>query len=288
MTPTTTPTAENTPAAPAPERVQLDQIMHLPADERKPMLEIVQARQRFAYWNGIATVLVRSGQFDDLKGMNHEQAVATAMCKIVLGHEWGLSPADAVRYVYFVNGKPAVENEIIANRLQAAGYDWDVEWMEVAEPYKGQTVQRCIGCRLWLKKWNAEERRYLPVLDRNKQEVSVAYTEADAARARYYDKGTKKPLLEKATYQENPRDMYYWKTIARVKKFHAPHVLGGVVSRDEALELLPTSGPMMPDMLPPGLEPPDEPAPELPPRKPFLEERILNQLEKETEPTPSS
>jgi hypothetical protein len=53
-------------------------------------------------------------------------------------------------------------------------------------------------------------------------------------------------------YQSWARDMYYWKTISRVKKYHAPHVLRGVLVREEAqLETMPV------ESLPPAQIPPD-------------------------------
>ena len=50
--------------------------------------------------------------------------------------------------------------------------------------------------------------------------------------------------------------MYYWKTISRVKKYHAPHVLRGGMMREEALEVIPVDAVPPPEMPPQELPPP--------------------------------
>lgn len=274
MTPTTTeaPTTALTPAPPAAPpapkessapRITVEQLALIPDPEKRStwisaLAELEIARQHYSHDLAQAKQFVVSGKFDDLKGITVEEAVGTAMVKIQLGRSWGFNTADAMRYIYFVNGKPSIENEIVAAKLQQAGYDWDIEWQEETVEHKGKPWQKCTGCTLWLKKWNPEQRQYTALLNRQGKEISVSFTEADADHAMVYqfDKEAKRsvqiPLSQKAMFQSWARDMYYWKAIARVKKYHAPHVLRGVLVREEAqLETVPV------ETLPPAQIPPE-------------------------------
>jgi hypothetical protein len=246
-------------------RVTVEQLALLPDSDQRTnwinaLVEAEIARQNYAYDRALAREFAISGQFDDIKGSTMEQAVATAVIKIQLGRNWGFNAADSIRYIYFTNGRAAVETEIIAAKLQQAGYDWDVEWLEETTQHKGKPWQRCIGCRLWLKKWSKDRQRYEPMLDRNSEPISVAFTEADADHAMIWEKGKTIPLSEKWNFKSWGRDMYYWRTVSRVKKYHAPHVLRGAALREEALEMMPADVP--PPQLPRELQLPDAPLPD--------------------------
>jgi hypothetical protein len=273
--PTPAPGGENKPAiippavAPPSERnprVTADMLVSLAPSERRDnwiaqLVEVEVARQTYSQDKALARDFAMSGQFDDLKGVTAEQAIATAMVKIQLGRAWGFNAADSMRYIYFTNGRPATENEIIATKLQQGGFNWDIEWLEETVPHKSKPWKRCIGCTLWIKKWNADARRYDPLLDRNQQPVSVSFTEGDADHAMIWEKGKQVPLSEKWNFKSWGRDMYFWRTIGRVKKYYAPHVMRGMLSREEALEMIPVEN-MPPEMLPKELQPPmPEPQP---------------------------
>jgi hypothetical protein len=234
------------------------------------------ARQNYSYDQAIARQYAISGYFEDIKGSTAEQSVAQAMVKIQLGRAWGFNSADAIRYIYFTNGRPAIENELIAAKLQQAGYEWDVEWIEETVQHKGKPWQKCVGCRLWLKKWNGAEKAYLPLVDRKGDQISVAFTEADADHAQIWEKGKQIPLSQKWNFQSWGRDMYYWRTISRVKKYHAPHVLRGAISREEAIEMVPASN-LAPDELPRELPAaaPGEAQPEA--HRASLREKVMSQ-----------
>ena len=239
-------------------RVSVDQLMSFPDAEKKAqwisaLVEAEVARQTYAQDRAVARDFAISGQFEDLKAATAEQAIATAMVKIQLGRAWGFNAADAMRYLYFSNGKPAVENEIVAAKLQQAGYQWDVEWLEDEVQHKGKPWRKCIGCTLWLKRWNGT--LYTPLLDRNGKPVSVSFSEGDADHAMIWEKGKQIPLSQKWNFVSWARDMYYWRAIARVKKYHAPHVLRGAVSKEEELDIIPAGSP--PDMLPLELQAPE-------------------------------
>lgn len=272
--------------AEARTRVTVDQLALLPDNERRTLwinslVEAEVARQNYAQDRALAREFAICGQFDDIKGATMEQAVATAMVKIQLGRAWGFNAADSIRYIYFTNGKPAVENEIVASKLQQAGYDWDVEFLEETVQHKGKPWQKCVGCRLWLKRMNAQK-RYEPMLDRAGQPISVSFTEGDADHAMIHEKGQKIPLSQKWNFVSWARDMYYWRTIGRVKKYHAPHVLRGAMLREEALEVLPED--MAPPQFAAELQPPAAPpavdvtAP-AEPKRPKLRDRVMGQKE---------
>jgi hypothetical protein len=230
------PAAAVATTEPRPNRITIEHLLSVPDSAKREawisaLVEVELARQTYTHDRALAREFAVCGLFSDIKGSTLEQAVATAMVKIQLGRAWGFNQADSIRYIYFVNGRPTVENEIIGAKLQAAGYDWDTEWHEEEVEHKGRKHQKCVGCTLWLKKWNQASQRYEPVVDRNGKPVSVSFTEYHAQQA---------GLLDKAgPWKQYTQDMYYWRCIGRVKKYHAPHVMRGAISRDEAAEAIP-------------------------------------------------
>jgi len=272
----TQPTAPQQAAPGESRRITVDQLAILPDNERRTMwinslVDAEVARQNYAQDRALARDFAICGKFDDLKDQSTEQAVATAMVKIQLGRAWGFNAADSMKNIYFVNGRPALEQDIVASKLQAAGISWDVDFAyeDVPATKTGRAWRKCVGCTLWLKQWSAAEQRYQPMKDRGGEQVSVSFSLADAENAKYYEKGQTKNLSEKFNYQSYPADMYYWRCISRVRKYYAPGVLRGSWLREEALEMMPTDLP--PDQLPRELQPPDEPQPEAK----SLAERVL-------------
>ncbi len=253
MTPTTTELQPIPGQTEMRQRVTVEQLSMLPDSERRSnwinsLVDAEIARQNYAQDRALAREFAVSGQFDDIKGTTMEQSVATAMVKIQLGRAWGFNAADSIRYIYFSNGRPAIENEIVAAKLQQAGFSWDVEWVEETATHKGKPWQKCVGCRLWLKQ--VVNGVLEPMKDRNGEPISVAFTEADSDHAMIWEKGKQIPLSEKWNFKAWARDMYYWRCIGRVKKYHAPHVLRGGVTREEAFEVLPAEMTERPEMVP--------------------------------------
>lgn len=233
---------------------QLAQLGPMASDDRRvawvnALVDADVARQSYATDVALAKQFALCGQFDDIKGSSQEQEIATAMVKIQLGRAWGFNAADAMQHVFFTNGRPGTQNEIVAAKLKQAGYDWDIEWLENTEQHKGRPWKRCVGCTLWPKQWSAREQCYKPLLDRDGNEISVSFTEADADHAMIWEKGKQIPLSEKWNFKSWGRDMYYWRAISRFKKYHAPHVLRGAVLREEALEMIPADA-APPEQLP--------------------------------------
>jgi hypothetical protein len=215
-------------------RITAEHLMALPDSDRRSnwiqaLVDAEVARQCYAQDRALARDFAICGKFDDIKGSSPDQAIATAMVKIQLGRSWGFTPADSMRFVYFVNGRPSVENEIVATKLQEAGISWDIEWMHRDEQFKGKPWQRVVGCRLWLKRLAPGTSRYDPMVDRVGQPISVAFTEGDAELAK---------LAQKAgPWQTFPGDMYFWRCISRVKKYYAPGVLRGATAMEDAMDL---------------------------------------------------
>lgn len=184
----------------------------------------------------LAKVFALSGAFSDIKGVSPQAAVATAMAKIQLGRSWGIVAADAMQFIYFNNGRPAVQNELIASKLQDAGWTWDLEWQR--DGTWGKQEGTVTGCRLWAKYGGK------PVLDRDDKPASIQFTKADAEKALIWEKGKQIKLIEKWNYQSWPEDMYYSKCIARLKRRYAPNILRGAVSQEEAEDYGDNSAPV--------------------------------------------
>jgi hypothetical protein len=189
----------------------------------------------------LAKVFAASGVFADITGVTQEQAIATAMAKIQIGRSWGITPGDSMQFIFFTNGKPSVQNELVASKMRAAGFDWDIDWKKEAG--------RCVGCTLWLKRKDASG-AYLPILDREGNEVSVAFSKTEADAAMIWEKGKQIPLSDKWNFKSWPQDMYFWRCIARAKRWYATDVLRGAATVDEAEETAPGEG--LHRMTPPG------------------------------------
>lgn len=240
----------------------------------KQLVDAERERQQFRQDWQLAYQFAMSGLFQDLKGTNERQAIAAAITKVQLGRKWGLAPADAMRYVYFTNGKPNVENEIVASKMRDAGYDWDAEFEEQIDEHKGKPYKRCIGCTLYLKVWSEKDKAYVPVMDRKGQQVSCSFTEADADQAMIWEGGKQIPLSSKWNFKSWPRDMYFWRTISRIRKFHAPHVLRGAVAQAEVWDV-PLEQELSAEPPAAGSAPPEPPEP--PPAKRSLKKLLQEQ-----------
>lgn len=187
----------------------------------------------------VARSFARSGFFGDITGATQEQAVAQAMTKIQLGRSWNMDPASAMKHLYFVNGKPAVENEYLASKMRDAGIDWDIEWMRDAAGV-------CTGCILWPRRLQVGPMGgapvWSPIMEReNGKQIpaSVSFSKEDADRVKVKEGGTWISLSEKSTYKAYFQDMAYWKAIARLRRRYCTNVLSGIMSKDEAEEISP-------------------------------------------------
>lgn len=194
-------------------------LLDLIVDEttKRDLVNMEVENKRFEMNGRIANVMANAGYFyaggDDSK---NKMTLDQAMAKIEIGRAWGLSAADSIRFVYVVNGKPTLENEICAARMMDAGWSWEVEWI-------GEQGPKCKGVKLWVSY------RGQAVLDRKGNPVFVEFNEAMAQTAGLLDKSG--PWK---TYRSN---MYFWRTIANMRRIHCPNVLSGAMTRDEALDI---------------------------------------------------
>ncbi len=199
--------------------IDTDTLLDLIVDEqtKKDLIGMEVENKRFEINSRIASTMASAGYFyaggeDEKKKMTREQALA----KIEIGRAWGLSPADSIRFVYVVNGKPSLENEIYASRMMDAGWSWDVEWI-------GEQGPACKGVKLWVKFVGK------PYVDRLGNQICIEFTEAMAKVA---------GVLGKSGPRQNYRwNMYFWKAIANLRRFYCPNVLTGALMHQEALEL---------------------------------------------------
>jgi hypothetical protein len=253
----------------------------LPAEDRERhaslFLEKELERQTFEQDQRTARILALSGEFNDLRDKSPEQAFATMVAKIGFGRSVGLDAYDSARYVYFTNGRPSVENDVVASKLMEAGYAWDEDWDYVEEQHKGKPWKRYTGCTLWLKKLDPRTREYVVVRDRKGNPVSESFTEADADHAMIWEKGKQIALSEKFNYKSWPREMYYFRAIGRIRKFHVPHVLRGAAVRAEAFDATPLDVPQT-EIAAPAAEPVTEREAEAPPTgKRTLRDLVMEQ-----------
>lgn len=191
----------------------------------------------------LAKVFAISGVFKDITGVTQQAAIATAMAKIQLGRSWNINEADAMQFIYFTNGRPAVMGELFAAKLRDAGYDWDVDFFYEE---KGGKRGKCIGCEIWPKRFDNQAATYKPMLDRKGNPVSVSFTKEDADAAMIWEKGKQMPLSQKWNFQSWPEDMYFWRALSRLRRRYATNVLSGVLLREEAEELAPPERPALP------------------------------------------
>jgi len=304
MTPTdTTPQPQASEQLPAPmppqlpataqqaaPRITIDQLAALPESDHKKawidaLMQAETARINYAQDKQYALDFFNSGQFDDLKKLSPQQAMSLAIVKMTAGREAGFGRYDSVRSIVAINGRLSFENELVAVKLNQNNIYWDFESHDEDAQYKNKPWKKCVGVTLWLKQWDRNQQKYVPMLDRKGQQISVSFGEGEAANAKIWENGKQIPLLDKWNYQSWARDMFYWRCVSRVRRYHAPHVLRGGVLREEAYDVVPVES-TPPELLPADLQPAlkpevmvDQPAETTaappPPRK--LRDRILGQ-----------
>jgi hypothetical protein len=187
----------------------------------------------------LAKVFALSGVFSDIQGTTEQQAISTAMAKIQLGRSWNINPSDAMQFVYFTNGRPAVMNELFAAKMRDGGFDWDTDFEYEQTTVDNRKRKRCIGCTLWPKRWNSARAAYEPIKDRHGNDVSVSFSKDDADAAMIWEKGKQIPLSEKWNFKAWAEDMYFWRAVSRLRRRFATNILSGVLMREEAEELPP-------------------------------------------------
>ena len=287
-TTTVPPQSEQLPATIQPEargRATLEIIKALAGqpDQKEMLQQLIDAetaRDLFDQDYRSARIYAMSGQFDDINGKTVEQSIATAMSKIRIGREWSMNESDAIAFIFFTNGRPAVMTEIMAAMIQRRGYNWDAEFHWADETYKGRPSKRCVGCTLWLKQYNSFKKVFESVVDRKGEQVSASFMEADADRALIWEKGKQIPLSEKWNFKAWTQDMYFWRAMSRLRKYHLTSIMRGAIQYELRHDI--EIEPMAPQLPAPELQPSgqSEVAPEPKPRK--LRDRILQPEQQES------
>lgn len=225
--PQTAPANGPDAAARAPQKSKNFELLELIAsqsigmsqDYTRQLVEVEIERARFDQQYRLATAFANSGMFAEIKNKSHEEALATAQAKIEMGRSWNMSAGDAMQFVYFVNGRPAIQNEYYAGAIMRAGYWWDVKW-------DGQ-AKACKGCTLFLKTKN-DAGEWARVKNADGSDASASFTEDDMQAA---------GLDKKDTYKAWKQDMFFWRAMARLRKWYCPNILGGTLMVAEAQDL---------------------------------------------------
>lgn len=227
----------------------LASLLDVIVDEQTKGLLVAQEVERRIFNNQyrVAQMFARAGYFSDA------QDEYKAMAKIEIGRSWGLSAADSMRYIYMVNGKPAVENEIVAAKLRRSGWDWEPQFI-------GGEGQNCKGVRLWIKKDGKpfmrtkrnDQGEVIKDKDGNPltEQVSVSFLEDQAKIVKIHENGKQVTLLEKkGPWADGWRaNMYYWRTIAQFRRFYANDLMSGALLVDEAADIRPIESKTTPEL----------------------------------------
>lgn len=218
------------------------------ADEtqRKELTGALVEQQKFELNQRRAKMFSVSGLFEDTKNVTpgSQVGVARAMVKIELGASMGFSAAEALQGIHVINGQTAISSALRAGRMQAAGYDWEIQW------HGSETA--CTGCTLWLLK----DGKPLLVHRRDKDgnilfdqdgnaivdQAHVSFLESDAKRMMttqwVNNQKQRVSILEKDNWKMSPRNMYFARAVTNAQRFYAPKVLSvSLMSVEEAEDI---------------------------------------------------
>lgn len=225
-------------SAPAkPKERLLDEILENATARR--VQEVRADEMRFEFQQRRAKLFASSGLFT-VKGVDGNMAIAQAMVKIELGEAMGFTPAESLQGINIINGVTSISSALRASKMQAGGYGWTIQWLG--------NENECTGCRLWLTY------RGRPIVDRNGDQVSEAFTQVDAGKmlTTIYKDDPKFPgdykkriktrvsILEKENWQMSPRNMYFARAITNAQRFYAPSALNvNILSTEEAYDIDP-------------------------------------------------
>lgn len=217
--------------------------------DQKVREQVILQLEGFRMKQRLASLFAASGCFADVKGHTPEQAMAAAFVKIELGEAMGFTPAESMQGIDLISGKPAVNAQLRAARMQRAGFTWEIDWFD-------DTQGNCIGCRLWLYRQGKPLLQY----ERNEKgefikegdgqprvrHVSVAFMKRDAEMLKTKSwegvprGGTPRTVsvLEKDNWKNTPRNMYFARAITNAQRWYAPGCLSGdIPSTEELLDM---------------------------------------------------
>lgn len=192
----------------APEGVEQDRLdAVVEATERRMTDEaILHVYGNLEAYKGIAASIARSG-------MTHHKTEAHVITIAIAAYEMNLGVMEALRGMYLVGGKMAMETwlmDSIATRLGVS-----------------KTIHEAttIACRLTL---------HHP----KRPDVETAYSLADAKRAGIIkdfnaETGAVVPQPRREIWQRHPEEMVYWRALSKGLRRIAPDLFGGVYTEDE-------------------------------------------------------
>lgn len=211
---------------------------------RHRLIEQELSRLQFNNDYRLAKMFSEAGYFDSAGYKSPPMTAEQAMAKIEVGRSWGINPADSIRFIFIVNGKPSVEESVFASRLQSAGWSWEPQFI-------GGEGPMCKGVRLFIEK---DGKPYMKPkrkdsgdveLDSSGQpimrQVTVEFTEEMARLIKVFENGQQIPLInKKGPWSDGWRsNMMYWRCLAQFRRFHVPHVMSGALLRDELRDIGP-------------------------------------------------
>jgi hypothetical protein len=107
----------------------LDKVIHEAMANDKGMVEgLTRMDYRLREWSfnqRLANAFAASGQFEDMRNLTKDQAIATALLKIELGRTMGYEAADSMSIVHLIKGRVSIAAKALAARLRREGYDWN-------------------------------------------------------------------------------------------------------------------------------------------------------------------
>lgn len=152
----------------------------------------------------IGEVFAKSGMFPDIKTQ------AQAVVKIMAGKELGLSPFQAVSGVYMVNGRLALQANVMASLIKKSlKYDYTVDSLTETE------------CAISFYNIEKEGKNPLGV---------SAYTFKDAAKA---------GLVNKDNWKNYPKNMLFARALSNGARWYCPDIICGWHTTEEIQDLEP-------------------------------------------------
>lgn len=213
-------------------------------DVRRRLIEQEIGRLQFNNDYRLAKMFADAGYFDSAGYKSPPMTAEQAMAKIEVGRSWDINPADSIRFIFIINGKPSVEESVFASRLQQAGWGWEPQFI-------GGEGPNCKGVRLFIEK---DGKPYLkpkrkdngemeldPKGNTVMKQVTVEFTEEMARAIKVYEGGSQVLLInKKGPWSDGWRsNMMYWRCLAQFRRFHVPHVMSGALLRDESRDIGP-------------------------------------------------
>jgi hypothetical protein len=156
------------------------------------------------YIERLADGIMKSGT---VKAEGDSDPRAVAVLKMQIGHELGMSPAQALKDVYIIKGVPSVSAHWKAQKMRQAGYSWDFiqhdnEVCKISLNYRGNVLGE------------------------------VSYSIEDARRAKLV-----KDDKDDSNWIKTPKNMVFARCISNAQRWFAPETQGASYPALEEIDL---------------------------------------------------